>query len=95
MNLIPAFLTILLAQAGSGPSEARPPRQLSGHSAPVYDVSISPDARLVATASEPAGASSHAEAAGPLDPTDEVGRDWICVTLLQQDEKRAIVLYKF
>lgn len=51
MNLIPAFLTILLAQAGSGPSEAGSPRQLSGHSAPVYDVSISPDARLVATAS--------------------------------------------
>ena len=51
MNLIPAFLTILLAQAGSGPSEAGPPRQLSGHSGPVYDVSISPDARLVATAS--------------------------------------------
>ena len=52
MNLIPAFLTILLAQAGPSPAkEAVPARLFSGHSAPVCDVSISPDARLLATAS--------------------------------------------
>ena len=52
MNLIPALLTILLAQAGPSPAkEAVPARLFSGHSAPVCDVSISPDARLLATAS--------------------------------------------
>ncbi|MEC8896101.1 MAG: WD40 repeat domain-containing protein [Planctomycetota bacterium] len=52
MNLIPAFLTIVLAQVGPSPAkEAVPVRLFSGHSAPVYDVSISPDARLLATAS--------------------------------------------
>ncbi|MFP6738123.1 MAG: WD40 repeat domain-containing protein [Planctomycetota bacterium] len=52
MNLIPALLTILLAQADSASSAAaQPVRIFSGHAAPVYDVSISPDARLLATAS--------------------------------------------
>ena len=52
MNLIPALLTILLAQADSASSAAEQPvRIFSGHAAPVYDVSISPDARLLATAS--------------------------------------------
>ena len=52
MRLIPVFLMALLGQADSVPSTVAEPVQVfSGHSAPVYDVSISPDARLLATAS--------------------------------------------
>lgn len=52
MNLIPVFFIALLAQADSVPSTVGEPVQVfSGHSAPVYDVSISPAGRLLATAS--------------------------------------------